>query len=123
MSYDFTPTLSDSYNRLLDEEAARAERIAKLEAELKVKLRADMLQALMEDPQRPMRICGVIRKSAPAAEIFSDNLDTEATHRVIKLLADAARGEDVALRAALILSEASKEYGNYYAADVAEEDA
>lgn len=123
MSYDFTPALSGAYDRLLEEEDARAERIAKLEAELRVKLRADMLQALMEDPQRPMRICGVIRKSATAAEVFSDQMDAEMTHRLIVLLADAAKGHDVQARADLMLSESAKEYGDYYAADVAEEDA
>ncbi len=95
---------------------------AKLEADLIAAFRADMLDALMNDPQRLMRTgLGGKKRMYTAASILNDNLGEVETHRLIKLLADAARGEDVALRAAVLLSSVAKEYGEYHGADAAEE--
>lgn len=115
---DFAPPQSSAYDRTLESESAARTRSDDYIAQFK----ADMFDALMTDPTRLMRTGhrGMTLKY-PACDIFGDNLDTETMCRLIKLLADAAKGQDVQLRALEMLSSVSGKYGKYHGADAAED--
>lgn len=91
----------------------------------RIALRKDVQAALMEDPQRDVWAPGSAddlggRAYVPAVEVFGESLGEERMHVLLRLLADAARGDDtVQLRASLLLSNVAAEHANFHAADAA----
>lgn len=75
-------------------------------------LRAELKAALREDLQRAVWTPAWHTKHEPAADALFEQMDDtdERRHEVVSLLRDAANGEDVTLRAQLLLSVAIEDY-------------
>lgn len=91
-------------------------------------LRKELQTALMEDPQREVWTPGggdLIggRNYTPAVRILFDSFGDEREHEVARLLADAAKGDDVQVRAALLLSTVDAEHAKFHAEDAARQEA
>jgi hypothetical protein len=97
----------------LDEQMARARQ----------SLYTEYLDALMQDPQRMVRTpaFGKHQQAMSAVDLFFDALagrDADAQqHAIVRLLADAAKGEDIQLRATLLLQTCAKAFAEWHAED------
>ncbi len=113
---DFTPQLSAEHSKTIEREYISREEEARVIAEFN----REMLKALMNNPEALMRYGEAGRKLAPAHEFFSDFLGKNEVIAVIRILADAACGQDVGVRAAELIGQCAKEYAEYHGADAAE---
>ena len=107
---------------------ARTERRSAIETECYDNLRAELLDALTDDPQRIVKTPAFGKRNYTAAQVLLDSLqgtakanEVDPLHLLIGILADAARGVDVELRAKLLLDVETRKHAAHHAADMAVE--
>lgn len=98
-----------------------------LYTECAAKLRAEFLDALMQDPQRVIRTPGFAHINT-ASQVLYDSLSgipddgrPDPMHEVIGILAAGANGEDVQLRIQLFMELEARKHADYHAQDMADE--
>lgn len=98
-----------------------AARRSDMAATCHAKLRDELLHALATDPQAEVMTPGFGRSLSTAAEVIADDLggDDKALHELLKMLAAAAAGEDVQLRAVLWTAQQAERHATYHASDFA----
>lgn len=88
---------------------------------LYVQLRDELQAALMTDPQTEVSTPGFKPGHTAAVEVFFDDLaGTDSDERrdtLIRLLADAAKGEDVQLRATAYIADLAKRHAEFHHGD------
>lgn len=98
----------------------RAERRTERGTQLFVQLRDELQSALMTDPQRVVSTPGA-RGDWTACDLFFDDLagtDSDLRrHTLVRLLADAARGEDVQMRASLYIADLARRHAAFHEGD------
>lgn len=99
---------------------ARARR-DQLQGECYARLRDELLHALATDPQTEVMTPGFGKSRATAAEVVADDLggDDKALHELLKLIAAAAAGEDVQLRAVMWTNFQAHRHAMFHAGDMA----
>lgn len=108
---------------------ARTERRSATETECYDNLRAELLDALTDDPQRIVKTPAFGKRiHYTAAQVLLDSLqgtakanEVDPLHLLIGILADAARGEDVQLRATLFMDIETRKHAAWHCADMAVE--
>jgi hypothetical protein len=99
-----------------------AERADQRATELYVQLRDELQTALMTDPQIVVSTPGFKAGGRmTAAEVLMDDLAgvdaDERVHTLVRLLADAAKGEDVHLRAAAYIADLAQRHAEFHHGD------
>lgn len=84
-------------------------------------LRLELRDALLNEPQRMVRTPGYGTKQATAADLFLDDYagtgSDERLHLLVRVLADAAKGEDVQLRAMQIIDSLCMRHAEFHEGD------
>lgn len=98
----------------------RAEVRDDMAARLYVELRRELMSALLGDPQTMVSTPG-FKHSTSASDIFFDDFagtDSDARRdTLIRLLGDAAKGEDVQLRASELLADIARRHAEFHEGD------
>lgn len=102
--------------------AVLAEKADDRASQLFVQLRDEMQHALMTDPQIVVSTPAFgLRRRMTAAEVLMDDLAgvdaDERVHTLVRLLADAAKGEDVHLRAAAYIADLAQRHAEFHHGD------
>jgi len=98
-----------------------AERSDQVSSAVFTQLRDELHTALLNDPQAKVWTPGFRPTQQPAADIFFDDyagIDSdERQHRLVKLLADAAKGENVQVRAAELIADLCTRHAEFHLGD------
>lgn len=99
----------------------RAERRDDMAARLYVELRRELMSALLGDPQTMVSTPGFKPRHTSASDVFFDDFagtDSDARRdTLIRLLGDAAKGEDVQLRASAFLADIASRHAEFHEVD------
>lgn len=90
------------------------------------RLRLELRDALLQEPMRMVATPGFsANRKMSATEVFMDRFGgskwQENSYELVRLLADAAQGHDVQLRAMLMIDEASQEHAAWHESDALEQ--
>lgn len=84
-------------------------------------LRSELTAALLSDPQAKVSTPGFGAKTMPAAEVFLDDYagigSDERLHTLVRLLGDAAKGEDVQIRAMALIADLATRHAEFHVGD------
>lgn len=101
----------------------RAEIRTERSTQLFVQLRDELQSALMTDPQREVSVPGFRDDGTEmtACDVFFDDLagtDSDLRrHTLVRLLADAARGQDVQMRATAYIADLARRHAAFHEGD------
>lgn len=99
----------------------RAERESQRANDLYTQLRNELQTALLNDPQAMVSTPGFKPVQMTAVDVFFDDFagtgSDERQHALVRLLADAAKGEDVQLRAAAFLADIAQRHAEFHHGD------
>lgn len=99
----------------------RAEMRDDMAARLYVELRCELMSALLGDPQTMVSTPGFKPRHTSASDVFFDDFagtDSDARRdTLIRLLGDAAKGEDVQLRASELLADIARRHAEFHEGD------
>jgi flavorubredoxin len=81
----------------------------------------EFLDAFMSDPCQAIRTPGYSdhHQQSSLADLFAEELADDVLAELMLMLRDAARGEDVRLRAILLRNRIAKKHADYHADDLA----
>jgi hypothetical protein len=89
------------------------------------RLRNELTAALLNAPQSLVSTPGYGTKQMPAAEVFLDDyagIGSDARlHILVTLLADAAKGQDVQLRAMALIDDLGRRFAEFHVDDAVEQ--